>query len=149
MNVNEVIANKASELLGGQVGQGRLVHPNDDVNMSQSSNDTIPTAMHIAVAQLLSRDLIPALEEMTQALKLKSAGFSHIIKIGRTHGMDATPLTLKQEFSAYVMMLIKAKSRVANTFPNLYQLPQGGTAVGNNLIFYGFMYNLKFIILFN
>ncbi|KAI8374044.1 fumarate hydratase [Choanephora cucurbitarum] len=133
MNVNEVISNRAIEILGGQVGSKTPVHPNDHVNMSQSSNDTFPTAMHIAAVVEINQDLIPALTELRDALKAKSDEFQDIIKIGRTHLQDATPLTLGQEFSGYVQQLIYGIERVQATLPRLSRLAQGGTAVGTGL----------------
>lgn len=132
MNANEVIANRAAELLGGKLGS-KLVHPNDHVNMGQSSNDTFPTVMHIAAATEINKTLLPNLEELLSALKAKSEAFNHIIKIGRTHTQDATPLTLGQEFSGYAMQVEYGIARVKDTLPRLYQLAQGGTAVGTGL----------------
>jgi len=133
MNVNEVIANRAIEMLGGQMGSKKPVHPNDHVNMSQSSNDAFPTAMHIAVS-LATRDiLIPGLKTLHNALQCKSKEFMGIVKIGRTHLMDATPLTLGQEFSGYVQQISHGIDRVQSTLPRLYQLAAGGTAVGTGL----------------
>lgn len=133
MNVNEVIANRAIEMLGGQMGSKKPVHPNDHVNMSQSSNDAFPTAMHIAVS-LATRDiLIPGLKTLHHALQAKSKEFNGIVKIGRTHLMDATPLTLGQEFSGYVQQISNGIDRVQATLPRLYQLAAGGTAVGTGL----------------
>ena len=133
MNVNEVLANRASELLGGERGQKRLVHPNDDVNMGQSSNDVFPTAMHIAAARAVKEDVIPASATLAGTLQNKSEQFSSIIKIGRTHLQDATPLTLGQEFSGYVAQLEHAQSALRAALPGLYQLALGGTAVGTGL----------------
>ncbi|KAL1930201.1 hypothetical protein VTP01DRAFT_1355 [Rhizomucor pusillus] len=133
MNVNEVISNRAIELLGGELGSKKPVHPNDHVNMSQSSNDTFPTAMHIAAVMEINKCLLPALVELRDALKAKSDEFKDIIKIGRTHLQDATPLTLGQEFSGYVQQLTYGIERVENTLPHLYNLAQGGTAVGTGL----------------
>ena len=133
MNVNEVLANRASELLGGERGQKRLVHPNDDVNMGQSSNDVFPTAMHIAAARALHEDVLPANEALKSTLAKKSAAFDAIIKIGRTHLQDATPLTLGQEFSGYVAQLEHAGSALRASLPQLYELAIGGTAVGTGL----------------
>ncbi|KAG8950330.1 fumarase fum1 [Tulasnella sp. 424] len=133
MNVNEVISNRAIEILGGQLGSKKPVHPNDHVNMSQSSNDTFPTAMHIAAVTELNASLIPALQELHDALKAKAEDFDHIIKIGRTHLQDATPLTLGQEFSGYVQQLANGIERVKDVLPRLSLLAQGGTAVGTGL----------------
>ncbi|HEX7220555.1 MAG TPA: class II fumarate hydratase [Burkholderiales bacterium] len=133
MNVNEVLANRASELLGGERGQKRLVHPNDDVNMGQSSNDVFPTAMHIAAARAVHEDVLPASATLAGTLQKKSELFSSIIKIGRTHLQDATPLTLGQEFSGYVAQLEHAQSALRAALPGLYQLALGGTAVGTGL----------------
>jgi fumarate hydratase, class II len=132
MNVNEVLANRASELLGGERGQKRLVHPNDDVNMGQSSNDVFPTAMHIAAALALD-DVLSAVEQLRQTLDAKSGAFRGIVKIGRTHLQDATPLTLGQEFSGYVAQLEHAAHAVNAAQPGLYELAIGGTAVGTGL----------------
>jgi fumarate hydratase, class II len=133
MNANEVISNRAIEMLGGAMGSKKPVHPNDHVNMSQSSNDTFPTAMHIACAEQISNDLIPALEHLHEALKAKSAEWKKIIKIGRTHTQDATPLTLGQEFGGYARQIENGIERVKSTLPLLMQLAQGGTAVGTGL----------------
>ena len=133
MNVNEVLANRASELLGGSRGEDRLVHPNDDVNRSQSSNDVFPTAMNIAAAESVTRDLLPALSALHATLSAKSAAFADIVKIGRTHLQDATPLTLGQEFSGYAAQLAHAKVHIEATLPHLLELAQGGTAVGTGL----------------
>jgi len=133
MNVNEVLANRASELLGGARGQGRLVHPNDDVNLGQSSNDVFPTAMHVAAARALHEDLIPAVEALRATLAAKSAAFDAIVKIGRTHLQDATPLTLGQEFSGYVAQLDESLAALRSTLPPLFRLAIGGTAVGTGL----------------
>ncbi len=133
MNVNEVLANRASELLGGERGQKRLVHPNDEVNLGQSSNDVFPTAMHIAAARALHEDVLPAVEKLAASLAAKRDAFAHIVKIGRTHLQDATPLTLGQEFSGYVAQLAQAQEAVRATLPGLYQLAIGGTAVGTGL----------------
>ncbi len=133
MNANEVIANRATELLGGERGQKSLVHPNDHVNRGQSSNDTFPTAMHIAASEEVQRRLLPALEHLKDAVAAKAAAFDDIIKIGRTHLMDATPLTLGQEFSGYVQQLAYGIERVKATLPRVSQLAQGGTAVGTGL----------------
>ncbi|CEH16793.1 fumarate hydratase [Ceraceosorus bombacis] len=133
MNVNEVISNRAIELLGGELGSKKPVHPNDHVNMSQSSNDTFPTAMHVSAVLQISNSLLPALEELKTALDAKRAEFDDIIKIGRTHLQDATPLTLGQEFSGYVKQLENGIERVKSALPRLSQLAQGGTAVGTGL----------------
>jgi len=133
MNSNEVISNKAIEILGGKLGSKEPVHPNDHVNMGQSSNDTFPTAMHIAAVEQIHHELIPALEHLHKALKEKSEKFADIIKIGRTHLQDATPLTLGQEFSGYVTQISYGIERVKSTLPRLYQLAQGGTAVGTGI----------------
>jgi len=133
MNANEVISNRAIEMLGGVLGSKKPVHPNDHVNMSQSSNDTFPTAMHIACAEQISQDLLPALNHLLNALNEKSAAWSGIIKIGRTHTQDATPLTLGQEFSGYAKQIENGISRIRSTLPGLMELAQGGTAVGTGL----------------
>ncbi|KAI5480403.1 fumarate hydratase, class II [Pseudohyphozyma bogoriensis] len=133
MNVNEVVSNRAIEMLGGELGSKKPVHPNDHVNMSQSSNDSFPTAMHISAVVEISNSLIPALEELHAALLAKQNEFEHIIKIGRTHLQDATPLTLGQEFSGYVTQIQYGIERVKATLPRLSQLAQGGTAVGTGL----------------
>ncbi|KAF8329142.1 fumarate hydratase [Cantharellus anzutake] len=133
MNVNEVISNRAIEILGGELGSKKPVHPNDHVNMSQSSNDTFPTAMHVAAVTEIEKNLIPAIGELRDALDAKSRGFEHIIKIGRTHLQDATPLTLGQEFSGYVQQLSNGIERIRGTLPRLRKLAQGGTAVGTGL----------------
>jgi fumarate hydratase class II len=133
MNANEVISNRAIEMLGGTMGSKKPVHPNDHVNMSQSSNDTFPTAMHIACAEQILTDLIPALEHLHAALKQKSADWKKIIKIGRTHTQDATPLTLGQEFGGYAKQIENGIERVKQTLPRLMELAQGGTAVGTGL----------------
>ncbi|MEJ2767711.1 class II fumarate hydratase [Mycetohabitans sp. B46] len=133
MNLNEVIANRASEHLGGERGQARLVHPNDDVNRGQSSNDVFPTAMHIAAAQGLATRLKPALIKLRNTLAHKCAAFADIVKIGRTHLQDATPLTLGQEFSGYVAQLDQGMRHLDATLPHLYELALGGTAVGTGL----------------
>ena len=133
MNLNEVLANRASELLGGPRGEGRRVHPNDDVNLGQSSNDIFPTAMHVAACLALSEKLLPALRCLRLRLTEKSAAFADIVKIGRTHLQDATPLTLGQEFSAYVAQLQFAESIVAAALLPLHELAVGGTAVGTGL----------------
>lgn len=133
MNVNEVIANRAIEILGGEIGSKKPVHPNDHVNMGQSSNDSFPTAMHIAAAEQVHHELIPALEELHAALDSKAKEFAGVIKIGRTHLQDATPVTLGNEFSAYACQVKYGIDRVKATFPRLFQLAQGGTAVGTGL----------------
>ncbi len=133
MNVNEVISNRAIELAGGVMGSKKPVHPNDHVNMGQSSNDSFPTAMHIAAAMEVSEKLLPALKHLHGALKVKSEEFSSIIKIGRTHLQDATPLTLGQEFSGYVKQVENSIRRAQSVLPALYELAQGGTAVGTGL----------------
>ncbi|XP_029156105.1 fumarate hydratase, mitochondrial-like [Nylanderia fulva] len=133
MNVNEVIANRAIEILGGELGSKKPVHPNDHVNMSQSSNDTFPSAMHVAVALEIHKVLIPGLEKLHEALKEKSEEWKNIIKIGRTHAQDAVPLTLGQEFSGYTMQVKYGIQRVKAALPRLYQLALGGTAVGTGL----------------
>ncbi|OCH96547.1 fumarate hydratase [Obba rivulosa] len=133
MNANEVISNRAIELLGGELGSKTPVHPNDHVNMSQSSNDTFPTAMHVAAVTEINHLLIPALTGLRDALNEKSKAFNHIIKIGRTHLQDATPLTLGQEFSGYVQQVTNGIDRIKDTLPRLSLLAQGGTAVGTGL----------------
>ena len=133
MNANEVISNRAIQLLGGVMGSKKPVHPNDHVNMSQSSNDTYPTAMHIACAEEVQRTLLPALRKLHAALVEKQRAFEHIIKIGRTHTQDATPLTLGQEFSGYATQVANAIVRIEMTLPGLLELAQGGTAVGTGL----------------
>jgi fumarate hydratase class II len=133
MNVNEVIANAANVALGGDLGAKRPVHPNDHVNMSQSSNDSIPTAMHIAAAIEIDRHLLPALTRLRAALDKKAKEFAKIVKIGRTHTMDATPLTLGQEFSGYAAQIKSATARISLAQRELYPLAQGGTAVGTGL----------------
>jgi fumarate hydratase class II len=133
MNVNEVIANRATELLGGKRGDKSVVHPNDHVNMSQSSNDCFPTAMHIAAVQQIVYLLNPALAHLQDALQRKEKAFAKIVKIGRTHTQDATPLTLGQEFSGYVMQVRHAIERIRSGLKHLYPLAQGGTAVGTGL----------------
>jgi fumarate hydratase class II len=133
MNANEVISNRAIEMLGGVMGSKSPVHPNDHVNMSQSSNDTYPTAMHIAAAEQVAKELMPALEHLHAALKVKVEAFAHIIKIGRTHTQDATPLTLGQEFSGYSQQVANGVRRIKESLYGLYELAQGGTAVGTGL----------------
>jgi fumarate hydratase class II len=133
MNANEVIANRAIEVLGGEIGSKEPVHPNDHVNMSQSSNDTYPTAMHVACAEDVQNRLLPALRHLHAALNAKAEAWPHIIKIGRTHTQDATPLTLAQEFSGYAHQIEKGIRRIESTLPDLMELAQGGTAVGTGL----------------
>jgi fumarate hydratase class II len=133
MNANEVIANRAIEILGGKVGSKAPVHPNDHVNMSQSSNDTFPTAMHIACAEEITHRLLPALQQLHNALNDKSQAWKKIIKIGRTHTQDATPVTLGQEFSGYAQMVANGIERIEQTLPKLLEVAQGGTAVGTGL----------------
>jgi len=133
MNANEVISNRAIELAGGKLGSKYPIHPNDDVNKAQSSNDTFPTAMHIAVVEEIHRRLIPMVTKLRDAFAEKSEEFKNIIKIGRTHLMDATPLTLGQEFSGYVQQLTNGLERIDCALPRLYELALGGTAVGTGL----------------
>ncbi|XP_053373981.1 fumarate hydratase, mitochondrial-like [Mercenaria mercenaria] len=133
MNMNEVLSNRAIEILGGKLGSKTPVHPNDHVNMSQSSNDTFPTAMHIAVAMEIHERLLPGLQMLHDALKVKSEEFKDIVKIGRTHTQDATPLTLGQEFSGFIQQIYNGIERVKVTLPRLYELAAGGTAVGTGL----------------
>ena len=133
MNLNEVIANRASELLGGEPGTKKPVHPNDHVNMSQSSNDSFPTAMHIAAIERITHDLLPALTVLLKALRQKEKAFAKIVKIGRTHTQDATPLTLGQEFSGYAAQVESGIARLREAAKSLYPLAQGGTAVGTGL----------------
>lgn len=133
MNTNEVISNRAIEILGGKLGSKDPVHPNDHVNKSQSSNDTYPTAMHIAVALEIDQTLLPNLKLLRDSLESKSEEFKDIIKIGRTHTQDAVPLTLGQEFSGYVQQLTFGIERIETTLPRLYMLALGGTAVGTGL----------------
>ena len=133
MNVNEVLANRASELLGGERGLARLVHPNDEVNLGQSSNDVFPTAMHLAAARGLAHRLLPALGRLRATLEARSIAFADIVKIGRTHLQDATPLTLGQEFSGYVAQLDAAAMLIEAVMPALHPLAIGGTAVGTGL----------------
>ena len=133
MNLNEVIANRANELLGGELGTKKPVHPNDHVNMSQSSNDSFPTAMHIAAASRITADLVPALGELLRALRKKEKAFAKIVKIGRTHTQDATPLTLGQEFSGYAAQVESGIARLKVAVKELHPLAQGGTAVGTGL----------------
>ncbi len=133
MNMNEVVANRGSVLMGGGLGKDRLLHPNDDVNMGQSSNDVFPTAMHVAIANATDQHLLPALRDLRSALEHKVQEFSTLIKIGRTHLQDATPLTLGQEFSGYVAQLTIAERAIVATLPDILQLAIGGTAVGTGL----------------
>jgi fumarate hydratase class II len=133
MNANEVISNRAIERLGGDMGSKKPVHPNDHVNMGQSSNDSFPTAMHIAAAEQIHHELVPALEHLQAALEAKVRDFADIIKIGRTHLQDATPLTLGQEFSGYAIQIAYGIERIKSSLPRLLQLAQGGTAVGTGL----------------
>ncbi len=133
MNANEVISNRAIEMLGGEMGTKKPVHPNDHVNMSQSSNDTYPTAMHVACAEEIVHRLLPALQLLRNALNDKAQSWNAIIKIGRTHTQDATPLTLGQEFSGYAQQVENGIARIEQTLPALMQLAQGGTAVGTGL----------------
>eukprot|EP01089_Gocevia_fonbrunei_P014648 TRINITY_DN4062_c0_g1_i1.p1 TRINITY_DN4062_c0_g1~~TRINITY_DN4062_c0_g1_i1.p1 ORF type:complete len:519 (-),score=146.30 TRINITY_DN4062_c0_g1_i1:4-1413(-) len=133
MNVNEVISNRAIEILGGELGSKKPVHPNDHVNMSQSSNDSFPTAMHIAAAVEINKLLLPNLAHLQKGLDAKAKAFASIIKIGRTHLQDATPITLGQEFSGYAKQIENGIARVKATLPRLYELAQGGTAVGTGL----------------
>jgi fumarate hydratase class II len=133
MNANEVISNRAIEMLGGEMGSKKPVHPNDHVNMSQSSNDTFPTAMHIACAEEIEHRLLPALQKLRNALNDKAQAWKEIIKIGRTHTQDATPITLGQEFSGYATQIENGIARIEQTMPMLMQLAQGGTAVGTGL----------------
>jgi fumarate hydratase class II len=133
MNVNEVLANRASELLGGPRGEGRLVHPNDDVNRSQSSNDVFPTAMHVAAVDTITQRLLPAIATLRATLAQKATDFDGIVKIGRTHLQDATPLTLGQEFSGYAAQLAHGEAHVRDALSHLCELALGGTAVGTGL----------------
>ncbi len=133
MNTNEVIANRAIEIAGGQLGSKKPIHPNDHVNMGQSSNDTFPTAMHIAAVERIYDHLLPELTRLHDSIKQKCTEFKDIIKIGRTHLMDATPLTLEQEFSGYVQQLLNGTKRVESCLPRLSQIALGGTAVGTGL----------------
>lgn len=133
MNANEVISNRAIEIMGGEMGSKKPVHPNDHCNMGQSSNDTFPTAMHVGIAMLARDTLLPGLEKLAGALEAKSAEFKDIIKIGRTHTQDATPLTLGQEFGGYAHQVRKGIERVKACLPDIYELAQGGTAVGTGL----------------
>jgi fumarate hydratase class II len=133
MNCNEVLANRASELLGGERGEGRRVHPNDDVNKGQSSNDVFPTAMSVAAVEAVASNVLPELRELREVLARKSEAFRDIVKVGRTHLQDATPLTLGQEFSGYVAQLDHARRHLELVLPHLYELALGGTAVGTGL----------------
>jgi len=133
MNVNEVISNRAIEMAGGVLGSKKPIHPNDDVNRSQSSNDTFPTAMHIAAIESIVNKLFPAIKELIQALEEKKHKFAHIVKVGRTHLQDAVPLTLGQEFSGYIAQLQAALKNIETTMPGLYELALGGTAVGTGI----------------
>lgn len=133
MNVNEVISNRAIEMLTGKIGSKSPIHPNDDVNLSQSSNDTFPTAMHIAAVTAIVKYLFPAIQALREGLLEKEHAFNHIIKTGRTHLQDAVPLTLGQEFSGYVAQLDAAENNIKKTLPGLYELALGGTAVGTGL----------------
>ena len=133
MNVNEVISNRAIEMLGGTIGSKKPVHPNDHVNMGQSSNDSFPTAMHIATAVEVTSRLLPAIDHLIDALKAKEEKFAHLIKIGRTHTQDATPVTLGQEFSGYRAAAEYGKHRIVQSLTDVYLLAQGGTAVGTGL----------------
>ena len=133
MNVNEVLANRASELMGGQRGEGRLVHPNDDVNRSQSSNDVFPTAMHVAAVESITHRLLPAIGKLRTTLEAKATAFADIVKIGRTHLQDATPLTLGQEISGWVAQLRHGERHIRDALPHLQELALGGTAVGTGL----------------
>jgi len=133
MNANEVISNRAIEMSGGVMGSKKPIHPNDDVNKAQSSNDTFPTAMHIAAVEEIHRILIPMVTKLRDALAAKSEEFKDIIKIGRTHLMDATPLTLGQEFSGYTQQLTNGLERINGCLPRMYELALGGTAVGTGL----------------
>jgi fumarate hydratase class II len=133
MNVNEVLANRASELMGGERGEKRLVHPNDDVNRGQSTNDCFPTAIHVAVAEALRNDVVPAVALLRDTLRAKAAAFADVVKIGRTHLMDATPLTLGQEISGWAEQLANGVERLEQALPGLLQLALGGTAVGTGM----------------
>ncbi len=133
MNLNEVIANRASQLAGQPIGSKKPLHPNDDVNLSQSSNDVIPAALHVSVAVALKEELVPALEELAAALEIKAAEFRDVVKIGRTHLMDATPLTLGQEFSGYAAQVRKSAGRARKAMAALEELAIGGTAVGTGI----------------
>ncbi len=133
MNVNEVIANRAIEMLGGEMGSKHPIHPNDHVNKSQSTNDVFPTAIHLSMVRQIREHLLPRLTALREAFVEKASAFAEIVKIGRTHLMDATPLTLGQEFSAYAQQLIAAEERITTALPHLCELPIGGTAVGTGL----------------
>ena len=133
MNVNEVLANRASELMGGARGEGRRIHPNDDVNRGQSSNDVFPTGMNIAAAESVSRRLLPALDALHATMQAKAKSFADIVKIGRTHLQDATPLTLGQEFSGYAAQLAHSRKHIEAALPHVLELAIGGTAVGTGL----------------
>jgi fumarate hydratase class II len=133
MNVNEVLANRASEILGGPRGEGRLVHPNDDVNRGQSTNDAFPTAIHVAATLALTRQVVPAVGRLRDVLAAKADAFRGIVKIGRTHLMDATPLTLGQEMSGWAAQLEHGTARLEAALPHLRELALGGTAVGTGL----------------
>ncbi|KAI4217929.1 MAG: hypothetical protein L6R36_009208, partial [Xanthoria steineri] len=133
MNANEVISNRAIEILGGTKGSKKPVHPNDHVNMSASSNDSFPTVMHIAAVLEITESLLPSLQSLHDSMQQKAEQFEYIIKIGRTHLQDATPLTLGQEFGGYVTQLEKSITRIESTLPDLRLLAQGGTAVGTGL----------------
>ena len=133
MNVNEVVANRAIEILGGVLGSKKPIHPNDHVNKSQSTNDSFPTAIHLAVVDRIEHHLKPMVASLRESLSDKSDEFAEIVKIGRTHLQDATPLTLGQEFSGYVQQLDNALRAINHTFPHLFELPIGGTAVGTGL----------------
>lgn len=133
MNANEVIANRATEMLGGEIGSRNPVHPNDHVNRGQSSNDTFPTAMHIAAAEEVHHRLLPALHHLHEALETKAKAFAEVLKIGRTHTMDAVPMTLGQEFGGYAAQVANGIARVQSALPRLYALAQGGTAIGTGL----------------
>src|SRR5262249_43193417 len=133
MNVNEVIANRAIELAGGDLGSKTPIHPNDDVNMSQSSNDVFPTAMHMAAALATKETLIPAVERVRDALVARAREFADVVKIGRTHLQDATPITVGQEMSGWASLIERDLQRVDVALPGLYELALGGTAVGTGL----------------
>ena len=133
MNANEVISNRAIEMAGGMMGSKKPIHPNDHVNMSQSSNDTFPAAMHIAAAERVERKLIPAVEELRAALDEKARDFADVVKIGRTHLQDATPMTVGQEMSGWVALLERDIERLRTALDGLYELAIGGTAVGTGL----------------
>src|SRR5689334_13946987 len=133
MNMNEVLANRASELLGGERGEGRKIHPNDDVNKGQSSNDVFPTAMHVAAVEAVREQLLPQVARLRATLDAKARAFAGIVKIGRTHLQDATPLTLGQEFSGYVAQLDHSVAHIEASLDHLYELALGGTAVGTGL----------------